>query len=146
MNFSLKLAFGGLGCLAVSLLVPSVKVAMSPSPLVLHGWEAAYVAVEALTDGSAKHPTFLALGLAGAFNVLFVLIPAALMRGASRRLLNLLGFLAAVGAGLSAISQFVVDGAHPLTGYFIWLGGYVLLCSALMHALHRRRGIGSARL
>lgn len=137
---SLFFASVGLAFLAIALLLPAFRTTILKEPTDVLGWQALVTATalgtEALIDVSRVHArsdiNAIALGLASAFSTLLLLVPLALPRIKQKRQLALLTGTAIFALTLSATAPFLLVNLpmDPLTGFYLWMAGGVLVLSA----------------
>jgi hypothetical protein len=141
----LRMAWLGLAALVASLLLPSVRLTVMGGPMELSGWIAVYcaaalgseVAWNLVTGVAGQHAAQVLPAVACVLNLVFVMTPVLMARGAlTPGRLRALAAAALAGLLLALASPFALAGSSPsvLAGYFVWLLAYGALLASLVLA------------
>jgi|GEM_PF-2577718 len=142
LSRSQQLAQAGLGCFLLSLMLPAFQMTMFGQEVTFAGWRAWGSSLAFALDGdnlSRDGVKYIFLGVSGLLNLVFVMMPVALMRTVRRKQLFQLSLATASGLILAVLSPWVLFDliTHLSVGFWLWILGYVLVMAAVIMAYRR---------
>lgn len=132
----IRLAVLALGCLLISLIIPSIQIQIMGHPATFLGWQATASAMGLFLESAAK-ATNVVIGSAALGNMLFVAVPLVMAGRANISALRALFIFAAFAFAAALAAPFTLDiKLRLLIGYYVWLLGHTLQLIAII--LHMR--------
>lgn len=127
-----RLAILAFSLFILSLCLPAVSLPLFDKPIVLQGWQAAYLSI-VMIAGLVNTPEMLPVCLAALGNLFFLLAPWLIKRQQKNAKHVIFAWgLISFCLLMALLSPYCFKGERLLvfSGYFVWIGAYSVLCFA----------------
>lgn len=134
-----RLALLALSLFVLSLFLPAVSLPLFDKPIVLHGWQAAYLSI-VMIAGLLNTPEMLPVCLAALGNVFFIVAPWLIQRQQKKSSGYILFTLLSLSLVMALVARYCFkdERLSVFSGYFVWVGAYCVLWLAYGKKLYEK--------